>query len=106
MSALMRYKVNLMLLMLSNWSNCRTSQNYINNFSIIYNNVVFCWKEDVSTGGRVFQLERVCSNWREVFQVEGGILTRGRRLKLEGGFQLEVGIPTKRRVSTRWKDSN
>ncbi len=43
MSARMRYKVNQILLKLSDWSNYwrRTSQNYINNFSMIYNNVIF-----------------------------------------------------------------
>ncbi len=42
MSALMRYKVNLFL-MLSDWSTywCRTSQHYINNINIIYSNVIF-----------------------------------------------------------------
>ncbi len=43
MSALMRYKVNQIILMLSDWSTywCRTSQNYINNISKIYSNVIF-----------------------------------------------------------------
>ncbi len=43
MSALMRYKVNQIILMLSDWSTywCRTTQHYINNISIIYSNVIF-----------------------------------------------------------------
>ncbi len=43
MSALMRYKVNKIILILSDWSTnwCRTSQHYINNISIIYSNVIF-----------------------------------------------------------------
>ncbi len=45
MSALMRYRINLICLKLSHWSTywCRTLQHYINIVSIIYkNNVFYC----------------------------------------------------------------
>ncbi len=47
MSALMRYKVNQIILMLYDWSTyrSRTSQHYINNISIIYSNIIlYCTK--------------------------------------------------------------